>query len=76
VKSQKRSLQIKMRRFFENKLAVAAILSLFLLASAWNVISGAAPTAGPVLLPQDVVTIAHGPLLPPDPWDMGSVKVA
>lgn len=65
-----------MRRFFENKLAVAAILSLFLLASAWNAVSGAAPVAGPALLPQDVVAVAHGPLLPPDPWDMGGLKVA
>ncbi len=59
-----------MRRFLENKLAAAAILSLFSLASAWNAFNGTAPTAAShALTSPDTVTVAHGPLTPPDPWE-------
>ena len=58
-----------MRRFFENGLAFAAVLSLFSLASSWNAFSGAASTTSPVLRSRDAVIVAHGPLTPPDPWE-------
>jgi len=66
-----------MRKFFENRFAAAAILSLFSLATAWNALNGAAvPAASHILLSPDVITVAHGPLLPPDPWEtVAAVRV-
>jgi hypothetical protein len=74
-----------MRRFFENKIAAATVVSLFSLASGLNMLSGISHSSlrptnfGPVnvahgpLLPPDPwetnVQLAHGPLLPPDPWE-------
>ena len=57
-----------MRRFFENKVAAATVVSLFSLASAWNVLGGVPQTS---IRPASFgrVTVAHGPLLPPDPWE-------
>ena len=52
-----------MSRLFENKLMFAAVLALFALACASNAIQGAGV---PV---HRIVTIAQGPILPPDPWD-------
>jgi hypothetical protein len=68
-----------MRRFFENKFAFAAVVALFLLGFAWNLLHGPSATVGslvssPVIsgaLSPDTgnaVLTAHGPLTPPDPW--------
>jgi hypothetical protein len=62
-----------MRRFVENRFAFGAIFSLFMVAFAWNAVQGA-PAAGLLIQPK-VVTVAHGPLLPPDPWE-GNLMLA
>jgi hypothetical protein len=56
-----------MLSFFENKIACAAIVSSFAIAFAWNVTQGVQPTTGHLLFPP--VTVAHGPMIPPDPWE-------
>lgn len=71
-----------MRRFFENKLAFAAVVVLFALAFAWNIAHGAAvaPSTAPLPVSPDVssgvtrpaheaVRIAIGPTCPPPPWE-------
>jgi hypothetical protein len=58
-----------MRRFFENKYTFGVIFTLFTCAFTWNNSQGAAfPAAGhlPLCLAS---TKAHGPTMPPDPWD-------
>ena len=55
-----------MRAFLENRLTLGAIFVLFTAAFLWN--SSAIPAAGH-LLKQPVMTAAHGPNMPPDPWD-------
>jgi len=58
-----------MRKFFENKFTFAAIVMLFLAAFIWNSSQGAAaPRSSQLFIPQ-AVTLAHGPIMPPDPWD-------
>ena len=61
----------KMRNFFENKLAFAAILLLFVLALAWNLKHGGAvaPSAGSLIVAPPLVTQAIGPTMPPPPWE-------
>jgi hypothetical protein len=63
-----------MRRFLENKIAFAATFSLFAIAFAWNALQGtAAPAPTHLLLEPEAVTSAHGPSIPPDPWENGLV---
>ena len=65
-----------MRRFFENKIAFLATFSLFAIAFAWNAIQGtASPAPSHLYLEPDsvAVTTAHGPSIPPDPWENGLV---
>jgi hypothetical protein len=71
------------RRFLENRITVAAILLLFAGAFAWNTAQGARTaipwhfqtgfhpnTVAPFTPPPDLQDqIAHGPGMPPDPWD-------
>ena len=73
-----------MRRFFENKIAFAAVVMLFALAFGWNLSHGAEtpwpnpllvdPTSGargqatPVV-PTGPVKTASGPTMPPPPWE-------
>ncbi len=58
-----------MRRFFENKLAFAAILFLFALAFTANLIQGAeAPRSGQLQITLATFAMVHGPTMPPDPW--------
>jgi len=58
-----------MHRLFDNKYAYAANALVFALALAWNATQGTG-----LLLPghgtwtSGLVTVAHGPSLPPDPW--------
>jgi len=66
-----------MRRFLENKIAFAAILSLFAIGFAWNTAQGITSHASRHLLvaPDGITTTAHGPTMPPDPWE-GTVTIA
>ena len=77
-----KELALTMRRFFENKLAFAAVVVLFALAFAWNLAHGAAvaPSTAPLPVSPDVssavtrsaheaVRIAIGPTCPPPPWE-------
>ena len=58
-----------MLSFLENKIACAAIVSSFAIAFAWNVTQGVQPIAGHLLFPAQAVRVAHGPMIPPDPWE-------
>ena len=59
-----------MRRFLENKVAYAATVSLFTMALAWNLVHGnRALASGTHVIAPDPTVIAHGPIMPPDPWD-------
>ena len=62
-----------MRRFFESKIAVASTSLLFALAFAWNATQGNPAPTGHLLFTSETVMLAHGPVLPPDPWAGGSV---
>ena len=74
-----------MKRFFENKIAYAAILILFTCALTWNLVHGSqafssphvpapAIVRGELLSPtSDAIRVAHGPTMPPDG---GMVRVA
>jgi hypothetical protein len=62
-----------MRSFFENKIVVAASSCLFTLAFAWNATHGTHPLNGHQLMRGQSVVVAHGPVLPPDPWAGGNV---
>src|SRR5579872_4222377 len=57
-----------MRNFFENKIAFATTFGMFALAFAWNVAQGAQPASGRLVLSIQPVVVAHGPMVPPDPW--------
>jgi len=61
-----------MRKFFENKFAFAAIVSLFALAFAWNMSQGLEPRTSHLPAPSNDSNVAHGPMLPPDPWAGGT----
>ena len=64
-----------MRKFFDSKFAFIAVLSLFTSAFTWNIMQGVGATnSGHMLLAPDAVLLAHGPSVPPDPWD--SVRIA
>ncbi|MCX6627624.1 MAG: hypothetical protein NTW28_08350, partial [Candidatus Solibacter sp.] len=64
-----------MRSFFDSKFAFIAVLSLFTFAFTWNMMHGTTATAGGHLLVlPDVTLVAHGPTIPPDPWD--GVRIA
>jgi hypothetical protein len=75
-----------MRRFFENRFAFLVTCTLFTSAFAWNMSHGldGIPSRhhsqvdateliahGPTMPPDpwDGVNVAHGPTMPPDPWD-------
>ena len=59
-----------MRRFFESRSVAAATFTLFVLAYSWNATQGTGSvTPGHALFAPDAVLIAHGPGLPPDPWE-------
>ncbi len=59
-----------MRTFIASKLAVTAILTLFTLAFAWNLVQGSGLTRRGHSLPEaETVLVSHGPGIPPDPWE-------
>jgi hypothetical protein len=60
-----------MRSFLENKAAYVATVSLFSAALAWNAVhGGSSAVPGHMLLPLDRSdVVAHGPIMPPDPWE-------
>lgn len=64
-----------MRRFMENKSAVFTVMSLFALAFASNVAQGSgwALTARPLVSLEVQIATAHGPGMPPDPWEKTTV---
>ena len=59
-----------MRRFFknENKVAFSAILFLFTAGIAWTSVQGIIANGHPMIA-GDSVLFAHGPSIPPDPWE-------
>jgi hypothetical protein len=57
-----------MHRFLENKVAYAATASLFVIAITSNAMQGSQPFTGHMLMQPPPVAVAHGPMLPPDPW--------
>ena len=59
-----------MRKFFDSKFAFFTVLALFAFAFTWNILHGVSQiNSGHILLAPDVVLLAHGPSIPPDPWD-------
>jgi hypothetical protein len=64
-----------MQKFFESKIAFFAILFLFAVAIA---IGGVQHSATPIGVSQsptsNAVRSAHGPSIPPDPWDWNKVQ--
>ena len=63
-----------MHRVLDNKYTVAAAVLLFALAFACNAFQGTAPSLpGSVLIGQATVAVAHGPSMPPDPWEVNRV---
>jgi len=66
-----------MKRVFDNQVAFAVILSLVALGLAVSGLQGAplpaaklAVAHGPIMPPDPWdLTVAHGPIMPPDPWD-------
>ena len=68
-----------MYKFFESKLAFGAVFSLFAISFAWNASQGAAlPFTGHLMMDSSGTQVAHGPSIPPDPWEGtgSSVRVA
>jgi len=66
-----------MKNLLENKVAALTVLVLFAIAVALNSYIGAAATAparGLALADPENELVAHGPSLPPDPWE--SIRVA
>jgi hypothetical protein len=62
-----------MRTFLENKLA-AAVFPLFALAFACSIAQGVDPVVpGRLLTDADLMLLAHGPSMPPDPWEKSRV---
>jgi hypothetical protein len=61
---------LTMQNFLNNKLAFTAILLIFLAACGASMLFGSTGpiNAHPLLLPEEVTT-AHGPTMPPDPWE-------
>ena len=55
-----------MRNFLENKFAQVAVLSLFVFAFA---LSAGTPTRSAMTATINIVSISHGPTMPPAPWD-------
>ena len=61
-----------MKNLLENKVAALTVLVLFAIAVALNSYMGTAATApqrGLSLIAPDNELVAHGPSLPPDPWE-------
>ena len=59
-----------MRRVLTYEHPCSVLLFLFTLVLALNTVqSTGARVPGPALLAPDAVTLAHGPIMPPDPWD-------
>jgi len=59
-----------MYKFFESKFAFGAVLSLFAISFTWNASQGAAlPFTGHLMMDSSGTQVAHGPSIPPDPWE-------
>ena len=63
-----------MSQLLGNKLMFAAVLVLFALACVSNAIQGAGVPVHTHMLLAEPVNVAHGPMMPPDPWD-GNLSV-
>jgi hypothetical protein len=64
---------LDMRKFFENKVVYAVIVFIFAACSAWSAKEESADTQSGYLLRAPAELIAHGPTLPPDPWQGGTL---
>jgi hypothetical protein len=63
-----------MRRFLDHYLTITAAATLFALAIAWNTSHGGQPLLPATLSgAPSVDLVAHGPTMPPDPWDWTQV---
>jgi hypothetical protein len=58
-----------MRTFFASKIAFLAILMIFTAGCICNISQGAAITPADHFFLEAVPAVAHGPSMPPDPWD-------
>ena len=68
-----------MRRFLDSKFVYGAVLSTFAMAFACHAGQGAsAPAAGHITATPAQIMVAHGPSIPPDPWEGtgSSIRVA
>jgi hypothetical protein len=64
-----------MQRFFENKFAFAAVLVLFVMAMVLNATQGSSSPATPNQWASlTAAQTAHGPSIPPDPWDWNKAQ--
>ena len=64
-----------MRKIFDGNFKFIAVLSLITSALTWSMVNGAGDSAGRfALLSPDGLLVAHGPTVPPDPWD--GVRIA
>ena len=62
-----------MRNLFENKVFYAVTVFLFAVGFAWNAKPGPRSVgAERIWLLSDNELLAHGPVLPPDPWEGGT----
>jgi hypothetical protein len=61
-------------RILDSKYTVATTVCLFALAVACNAFQGFAPfLPGSVLSDLNTVAVAHGPNMPPDPWEVNRI---
>ncbi|HVZ18317.1 MAG TPA: hypothetical protein VG897_14445, partial [Terriglobales bacterium] len=59
-----------MHQVLNNKLIFGTILAFFVAACGANLLSGRPmPPAAHSLISPDLVVTAHGPTMPPDPWE-------
>jgi hypothetical protein len=63
-----------MQKFFENKFAFAAVLVLFVTAVFWNNTQSGGFPAPDQWAASTVIQLAHGPNIPPDPWDWNKAQ--
>jgi hypothetical protein len=63
-----------MRKNFDLKFAFIALLSLLTSLFTWNMVRGTRVASGSLAMVPGVTLVAHGPSLPPDPWD--GVRIA
>ena len=68
--------RIEMHKFFESKLAFAAVVALFVISAGWSVAHGGVLLGVGTPMPEPIISgaispVAEGPSMPPDPGDGG-----